>query len=191
MKRTNFPKRAAWTLLVLGLGIGTLAAAPPRKQPIGRYATLWTKSPFTVKPPPPVKEELPDALEDYVLTGVSKLPEGYFVVLMNKKKRDERIRLAPGDHNAAGFKVVKVTQDPYDYKLTEVEISVNGSPRTGTVTYDEKLLAVKTPSPASKASSSGKKTSSGQKTPQVPGMKSKTPTTGGPRVRRLPTPTKR
>ena len=137
------------------LGAGFLSAGAPKKQPIGRYVSLWTNSPFTVKPEVEAPEEIPNALEDYVLTGVSKLPEGYFVVLMNKKQRDERIRIAPNDYNAAGFKVVNVKQDPYDYMKTEVEIAVGGG-RTGTVTYEEKYLALKAPSPQQKKPTPGR-----------------------------------
>ena len=42
------------------------------------------------------------------MTGVSRLPEGYFVVLMNKKKRDEWISIIPGETNPRGFKVESV-----------------------------------------------------------------------------------
>ena len=176
-------RRIGMTLLVTALGAGVLGAAPPKKQPIGRYVSLWTNSPFTVKPEIVKAEEAPNALEDYVLTGVSKLPEGYFVVLMNKKKRDERIRIAPNDHNSAGFKVVKVTQDPYDYKQTEVEIAVGGG-KTGVVTYDEKYLALKTPTPQKKPTTGGKPTSSGGR-PPMPGTGD---SRGRTQVRRVPTP---
>jgi hypothetical protein len=183
------------TVMLVALGAAGVFAAPPKKQPIGRYVSLWTNSPFTVKPDPVVPEEAPNALEDYVLTGVSKLPEGYFVVLMNKKKREERIRIAPNDQNEAGFKVVKVTQDPYDYMKTEVEISVGGG-KTGLVTYEEKYLALKTPAPQRQPTNKPN-SSSGRPTPTIPGMKPGTtptrPTSTGssPRVRRVPTPPSR
>ena len=169
--------------MVAMLGVGCLAAGAPKKQPIGRYVSLWTNSPFTVKPEIEAPEELPNALEDYVLTGVSKLPDGYFVVLMNKKKRDERIRIAPNDHNAAGFKVVNVKQDPYDYMKTEVEISVGGG-RTGVVTYEEKFLAVKTAAPQKKPTPA-RPTPTAPRPPTSVNPSVKKP---APRVRRVPTP---
>jgi hypothetical protein len=183
------------TVMLVALGAASLFAGPPKKQPIGRYVSLWTNSPFTVKPDEEPPEEVPNALEDYVLTGVSKLPEGYFVVLMNKKKREERVRIAPNDPNDAGFEVVKVTQDPYDYMKTEVEIAVGGG-KTGLVTYEEKYLALKTPAPQKKPTPN-QTSSTRRPTPTIPGMKpgttpTRTSSTGSsPRVRRVPTPPSR
>jgi hypothetical protein len=52
-------------LLTAAILMGTILpaiSAVPIKQPLGRYAELWTDSPFTVKPPidaPEVEEENP------------------------------------------------------------------------------------------------------------------------------------
>lgn len=166
------------------------SADVPKKQALGRYSRLWSKSPFTV---PPAKEDqgpVVSALEDYVLTGVSKLPDGYFVVLMDKKKR-ERVAIIPGEQNSKGFEVVSVIQDPIDYKATQVRIKVRNE--TGLVGYDEKFLALKKPV------ASGKKppTKPGTR-PAIPGQKPSIRPTGStkkpagtPRVRRVPTPPKR
>ena len=177
-------------------------ADTPKKQPIGRYSSLWSKSPFTT---PPVKEEgeaPPGRLDDYVLTGVSKLPSGYFVSLMNKKKRDDRIMIMPGEANPEGFKVLSVVQDqdPIKFKETIVRISVDGE--TGAVGYDEKFLVLKKAAVVAKkpvkpgAPHSGRHRTPTPK-PKIPGLTNKkppTPPSGGssrsPRVRRV-TPPKR
>lgn len=184
--------------VLLGLVVPA-SADVPRKKPVGSYSKLWSQSPFTVPPPPPDPgEEGPGALDDYVLTGVSKLPEGYFVSLMNKKKREDRITIIPGQPNAGGYKVMSVVQDPIDYKATKVKISIGGmSGETGTVTYDEKYLALK------RAPVAAKKPTGKPGTPQVPRpgtpakptAKPTTPSSSSPnrtpRVRRVPTPPKR
>lgn len=185
--RTNMISRNIATgLLVAALGAGCLSARPPKKRPFTSYTSLWTNSPFTVKPEPTPDEPVADALEDYVLTGVSKLPEGYFVVLMNKKERDKRIRIAPNEQNAEGFKVVNVKQDPYDYMKTVVEIAVGGG-KTGVVTYEEKFLALKTPAPQRKPATPARQALPPGVKPPTNNTRTATP----PRVRRVPTPPKR
>ena len=51
-----------------------LAAQVPKKQPLGRYSELWTKSAFTI---PPVKEvvevEEENPLEEYTLAGACEV----------------------------------------------------------------------------------------------------------------------
>jgi hypothetical protein len=98
----------------------------PRKQPLGRYSKLWLTSPFTVKPVEEPKEAPPSALDDYTLAGVAQVKDGWFVVLMNKKKRDERVRLRPGEANPQGFKVMNVTHGD-GYKETKVRSSLAGA----------------------------------------------------------------
>ena len=87
-------------IIVPAIILGLLAAAgaeTPKKYSNDRYSDLWSKSPFTVPPEPDPGDVPPGELDDYLLTGVSKLPAGYFVVLMNKKKRDERIAIIPAN----------------------------------------------------------------------------------------------
>jgi hypothetical protein len=178
-------------LLCLGI-FSPLGADIPKKQVIGRYSKLWSKSPFTTPPVVEVGEPGPGALDDYVLTGVSKLPAGYFVVLMDKKKRDKRVTIIPGEINSQGFKVVSVIQDPIDYKATQVRISVRGE--TGMIGYDEKFLALKKGLVAAKKPP----VKPGTRPPGVRPPTTHKPTTTRkpsrgrtPRVRRVPTPPKR
>jgi hypothetical protein len=170
--------------IILGL-LTSLGATTPKKHPNDRYESLWSKSPFTVPAEPDPGDEPPGELDDYLLSGVSKLPAGYFVVLMNKKKRDERISIIPGETNPRGFKVVSVMQDPSDYKATQVMISVRGQ-ETGMVRYDEKFLPLKRPGLAKKPA------------PPKPGVRPQRPPTSSgstssrtTRLRRLPTPPER
>ncbi|MBB79987.1 MAG: hypothetical protein CMN02_03120 [Roseibacillus sp.] len=178
-------------ILVLPLG-----AQVPKKQPLGRYSELWTKSAFTI---PPIKEvveiEEENPLEEYTLAGACEVEGGWFVVLINKKERDKRIRLHPGEKNEEGFEVVKVDRGS-SYMDTRVEIK-NRSGKIGAVEYDEKFIVLKKATPRAPA---GKQPTvkPGQKptTPQRPTTTSKRPSTssssgGKPRVRRIPSPPSR
>ena len=76
-------------VLLLAL-IGLASADLPKKPPITKYASLWTNSPFTAKPPPPEAGPEVNPLDDYALIGVSSLGvKNYLVTLINKKKPDE------------------------------------------------------------------------------------------------------
>src|SRR5690606_21316176 len=64
----------------------------PGKIPASRYSSLVTKSPFTSDPPPPAPPE-PDGnpLEDFALGGVSPIPGGYRITLINRKEPENPI----------------------------------------------------------------------------------------------------
>ena len=143
-------------------------------------------------------EEEENPLEDYTLAGVCKVKGGWFVVLINKKDRNERLRLRPGKSTDQGFEVVNVEQGSKRLE-TKVEIKTRGG-KTGWVEYDEKLIAVKKAVP--KAPAGGKPGAKnppvpqrggpqrpGASTPPVPGKTGNNNTAGrGSRVRRVPTP---
>ena len=114
------------------------AAAAPRKVPLQTYTTLWTQSPFTVKPVIEAEDrEEENPFEDWALGGVSGFGGRQLVVLFHRKEANRQMIVDSGDPKAE-FKVIEVRQDPDDYKKTEVVIS--GSGRIGTVTYDDKLM---------------------------------------------------
>ena len=112
----------------------------------------------------------------------------YLAVLMNKKERDKRIRLHPGEKNEQGFEVVKVDRGS-SYMDTRVEIK-NRSGKIGAVEYDKKFIVLKKATPRAPA---GKKpTVKPTVKPTTPAKRPPTPSTGGkPRVRRIPSPPSR
>ena len=112
-------------------------AEVPRAVPVTRYAGLWTDSPFTTKPPP--AEAAPEAnpLEDYALGGISPISGGYRVTLLNRKNPEERIVLPDNPD----FKVLSVQYATGNPLGTTVRLSTGS--KTGTVSFDEKLLALK------------------------------------------------
>jgi len=125
--------------LLLALPAG---AGAPRKVPLQTYATLWTQSPFTVKPLIETEERIEEnPFEDWALGGVSAVGDRQLVVLFHRKEAGKQMIVDSGDPKAE-FKVIEVKQDPDDYKMTQVVIS--GSGKTGTVTYDDKLMASRT-----------------------------------------------
>lgn len=130
------------TLALLFLCALPLSAGAPKKPLPSRYTPLHTSSPFTTPAPPPINN-LPvvNPLEDWTLGGVTKFPDGYFVILMNKKKPDEKTIIQPGVHSE--FEVIEVVEGGMDYTSTTVKLKYGSS--TGTVSFDKKTLTVKTP----------------------------------------------
>ncbi|MEN9991547.1 MAG: hypothetical protein RLZZ224_1249 [Verrucomicrobiota bacterium] len=130
-------------LLLLALIPCTLWAAAPKKPLPGRYAALYTSSPFTT-PAPPVNNQmaLVNPLDDWALGGVSKFPDGYFVILLNKKKPDEKVIIQPG--SASDYEVIEVVDGGQDYTATQVKLRYQKN-TIGMVTFDQKMLTVKSP----------------------------------------------
>ena len=143
------PLLSLTSLCAASLLLGAVAPAfsdVPTKKPLARYSELWTKSAFTVPPPPPeVTVEEDNPLDDYTLAGTCEVKGGWFVVLINKKERDKRIRLHPGEENDQGFEVVKVDRGK-GFMDTKVEIK-NRSGKIGMVEYDKKFIVLKKATP--------------------------------------------
>ncbi len=132
--------------LLLGLA-GAAAADVPKKPTLNSYNKLWTDSPFTSKPPPPEAGPVANPLDDYALIGVSPIGgNDYRVTLINKKKPDERIMVDSGP-GREGFRVLGVIRKPGNPLGTIVQMASGAL--TGTVAFDEKLLALVAP-PAAK-----------------------------------------
>jgi len=131
------------TLLFLCLLPLPLLADAPKKPLPSRYSSLHASSPFTT-PAPPVIDNTPvvNPLEDWALGGVTKFPDGYFVILLNKKKPEEKKVIQPGMHSE--FEVLEVSDGGMDYSETTVKLRYGSS--QGTVSFDKKMLSVKSPS---------------------------------------------
>jgi hypothetical protein len=127
------------TILLFIALAATAFAKPPRVVPTTKYTKLWTDSPFTTKPPPPPPPEDVNPLEDYALGGISPIPGGYRVTLLNRKKPEERIVL-PDNQD---FKILAVQYAPGKPLGTTVRISTGS--KTGTVAFDPTLLTLKAP----------------------------------------------
>ena len=136
------------SIVLLALFALPVMAAAPKKPLPGKYAGLWLNSPFTTKPVI-VKDNTPveDPFKDWALGGVTKFPDGYFVILLNKKKPDERLVIQPGQFSE--YKVLEVNDGGMDYRTTTVKI-MHGSTQ-GIVGYEEKMLALKAPPAAAPA----------------------------------------
>ncbi len=199
MKRTSRIVSSLF-MLVTGMVVSLpVCAEVPKKQPIARYSELWTKSAFTI---PPVREvvevEEDNPLDEYTLAGACEVQGGWFVVLINKKERDKRIRLHPGEENDEGFEVVKVDRGK-GYMDTKVEIK-NRSGKIGSVEYDKKFIVLKKATP--RAPVKKPVTKPGQRPPTSRGptppsssrssSSSKRPSSSSqPRTRRIPQPPSR
>ena len=192
------------TLILLLAGSVLASAQAPRKDPLTKYRKLWEKSLVTVPPPPPPKEEEEKItpLDDYVLGGWTKTSQGYLVSLINSKNPKERVTIAPGMPNKAGYQVVEIKRDPLNYKSSEVLIQIGVDKKW--IGYEEKFLTLQQP-PAAKTNknAAAKKTATQQaaqraaqqrgQQPPVPktNSSSKPATERQPRVRRVPVPPKK
>lgn len=127
-----------FTLLFLSAALaGQALAEPPKKRPVTAYAGLWTNSPFTSKPIVPTGPTEVNPLEDYALGGVSPIPGGYRVTLLNRKKPDERIVLP----DSSEFKIISVQHSAGDPFGTTVRLSAGA--KQGNVAFDKTLLTLK------------------------------------------------
>jgi len=139
-------------LFLFPLALTAVASAEvPQKVPLTRYIQLWSDSLFTRKPviEGPV-ETTP--LDDYALGGVSPVDGGYFVILLNRKKPDDKIVIQPGQ--TSEFRVMEVRPGDTGPLSTTVLIGAAGG-KSKLLSFDEKLLTLK-------AAPSGK-------SPQAPG----------------------
>lgn len=181
--------RFANPILVAALLVLPAGAAAPRKVPLATYSRLWTQSPFTVKPViEPTAREEDNPFEDWALGGVSGASGNKIVILFHRKEANKQMIVDSGDPSTE-FKIVKIKQDPDDYRKTEVVIS--GSGKTGTVTYDEKLLATRTVANAKAAAQAKAKAAAMAKAAAAKGGPPGSPAARQPRMRVIPQPKKK
>lgn len=111
------------------------AGVPSSDVSVDLYQDLWQNSPFTSRP---VERPVPasNRFDDYALGGVSKIADGYFVVLIEKRSPHSRIVISPGV--ATEIRVVSVNWSSQDWKHTSVVITDGES--TSPVGFDETLL---------------------------------------------------
>ena len=161
---------AALLHLVLAATLaGALAMADtPRPPTLTRYSRLWTDSPFTSKPVGPAAVAPDNPLNDYVLGGASRLNDGYYVILLNKKKPEEKQVIRPG--SSSEFEVLAVNWSEGAWKDTTV--TVRHGANTATLGFDDGLLQVNTPPAAAAAGTPVQ--------PAIPGAIQPTPASPNP-----------
>jgi hypothetical protein len=184
--RLIFMKRTSALFLCL---LAVASADVPKKVPFTQYVRLWTDSPFTSKPLAGSMEPTKSPLDDYALGGVTQVTGGYSVILLDKKKPDEWIRIEPGP--APDFQTISMVWSPTkgegetvggpsEYRVLEVirkegvplgtavRISWRGNEKT--LEFDEKILAVKAVAPAKPMNPNARPNQPQMPTPQpVPG----------------------
>jgi hypothetical protein len=148
-------------LFLFPLALAAAASADvPQKVALTRYIQLWSDSPFTRKPV--IEQQVESTpLDDYALGGVSPVDGGYFVILLNRKKPDEKIIVQPGQPSE--FRVMEVRAGDTGPLSTTVLVGAGGKSKL--LSFDEKLLALKA-APTSKQP----QTPGGQTPQQPPGQ---------------------
>jgi hypothetical protein len=148
-----------WLLLLIP---GALPAEVPNKPTLSRYAQLWTDSPFTSKPVQTINErQIDNPLDDFTLGGISKLKDGYYAVLINKKKPDERVVIKPG--GKSDYQVVSVDWSESNWKDTVA--TVRSGSFQGQVGFDEQVLKTTKTPPRQQAAKPNL-----PQTPNIPGL---------------------
>lgn len=163
MKKSSIP-------LFLLASAAIAAADLPRPTPVTRYAGLWTNSPFTTKPPPPGPATEVNPLEDYALGGISPIAGGYRITLLNRKNPEERIVIPDNKE----FKILSVQYSPNPLETT---VRLSSGTKTGSVTFDETLLTLKTPPPPAQPQPGA--TPAGAPGAQPPGVPGAAPNANG------------
>lgn len=136
-------------LLLTSLALATLtftqgSADIPKKTPLYTYATLWTDSPFTSKPPPVETTPTLNPLNDFTLTGIAPVPGGYRVTIISKKDPSVKEIIEPGGKGP--FQVISVDRNPGKNLGTTVVLS-SGSMQ-GTVSFEPELISLNAAPPA-------------------------------------------
>ena len=126
------------SIIFIWLTLAAIAAAGAPTQPtLTRYSKLWINSVFTT--PAEVVNVDVNPLEDYALGGISKLEDGYYAILLNRKKPDEKVVIYPGQKNE--FEVLEVEWPTDSWK--DAVVPVKTGSKTGVVKFEDKLLTLK------------------------------------------------
>ena len=171
--KLNYISGVLFTLLIGALHADDSGKDLLPKQPrYSDFLKVLEKNPFGGLEKPPVKvvkkpvEEAPkeeEPKEEYVLKGVSKFSEGWFVVLANKKTPREDVMIHQNKENELEIKILDVKQDKYDFTKTIVTIESEGVKQD--ITYNPAFFAKsKTPTKPPVKGSTGSRTSSSGKT---------------------------
>ena len=146
--------------------LAVASADVPKKVPYTQYIRLWTDSPFTSKPIAGSMEPTKSPLDDYALGGVTQVTGGYSVILLDKKKPDDRIRVEPGSN--PDYRVVEVIRKEGVPLGTTVRVSYRRAEKT--LAFDEKILAIKAAAPPKPMNPNARPNHPQMPTPQpVPG----------------------
>jgi len=125
-------------LIIASFAFLPIHANIPKKQPMDKYTELWTKSPFTSKPPPVTLGETLNPFDDFTLTGIAPIPGGHRITIISKKKPEIKKVIEPGGSDE--FKVVSVNRNP-DKALGTTVVLSSGSTQ-GTVTFEPELITL-------------------------------------------------
>lgn len=134
---------------VFNLSTFLVRAEIPETPEFKDYANLLEKSPFkikaekkvekVVKVAPPKPEPEPESSKDYELRGVTKLQDKWMIVMVDVKEPTKNIIIEQGSGSDSDLKLVDVTQNVDDYKLTSATLKVGD--QVIMINYNEESLA--------------------------------------------------
>lgn len=152
-------------LICLGL-LAVAGADVPAEPNVDKYRSLWENSPFTPKPVTTGPTQV-NILSNYVLLGVSPIPEGYRVTLKNKRQPNDPPIVVKSHRPVNGFSIEEVIFNKNERFGTVVRMAVGAS--VGTVGFDREFLKTLRPPAAAPA----------QQNPQQPAIQGGAPVEGG------------
>lgn len=122
----------------LSLVVSALAAGPPSEVMEERYRPLWNPSPFALG------KVVGDSLErnpirHYVLGGVSKLEDGYHLILFDRRDPAKRMVIRPGSDQAIKVEAVSWSRS-IPLKTT---VLLSEGPHRGEVGFDRDFERVR------------------------------------------------
>ncbi|GAA5496874.1 hypothetical protein Rhal01_03062 [Rubritalea halochordaticola] len=129
--------RKIFNLIMISAFCGYQAKADlPPKPSYKDFAKLTQNSPFGVKKPAPVQAPVvaPPANTTLMLTGVTKLADGWSVGVSDKKNPTRGVISLSSNQSVDGISIVKVEQDPDNYRNTKVTVKQGGA--TYTLKFD-------------------------------------------------------
>jgi hypothetical protein len=138
---------AGWQLIILlsiaATGLDRTQADPPRDPQFQEYSVILEKNPFSKFASSEVKTAeviVPTAppVDKYVLKGVSRMPEGLFVVMANIRAPQEDLMIYQGKENSQGIEIIEVKQNKLDY--TKTEVTIKDKDNLQVVTYSPEIL---------------------------------------------------
>ncbi|HEX5789861.1 MAG TPA: hypothetical protein VFY13_01855 [Luteolibacter sp.] len=136
-------------LSLICLGLLALARADVPAEPnADKYRSLWENSPFTPKPVTTGPTQV-NILSNYVLLGVSPIPEGYRVTLKNKRQPNDPPIVVKSHRPVNGFSIEEVIFNKNERFGTVVRMAVGAS--VGTVGFDREFLKTLRPPAAAPA----------------------------------------
>ncbi|WP_411825334.1 hypothetical protein [Luteolibacter sp. AS25] len=111
-----------------------IQAEPPREPDPSDYEVIIDREPFGVSEQKTVKIPPPQVSLDYELQGITRMSDGYLVVIARRERPDQQLILKENSKNINGIEILRVNKDEKNFINTSVSISTPSGQQT--ITYN-------------------------------------------------------